>query len=51
MAELDKFRKKIRKEIEKTFVVDEDSDFPVHERYTKETNVLTMKKKVKKCCD
>lgn len=45
MNGIDSFRKKIKKEIEKTFTVDEDSDFPIHERYTKETDIITMKKK------
>ena len=36
MTEFDKFKKKIRKEFEKDVEIDEDSDHPVHERYTKE---------------
>ncbi len=45
MTDLNKFRKKIKKEIEQTFTIDENSDFPVHERYTKESDIMTMKKK------
>lgn len=45
MTDVDKFRKKIKKEIEQTFIIDENSDFPVHERYTKESDIMTMKKK------
>jgi hypothetical protein len=34
MDELDKLRKKLRKELD--IEVDEDSDHPVHEKFTKE---------------
>ncbi len=47
MSGIEQLRKKLRKEIEKTFVVDEESDYPIHERYTKEDHFLTMKKKKK----
>lgn len=42
-----KLRKKLRKEFEETFEIDR-SDFPVHERYTKEEDILTLKAKQKK---
>lgn len=42
-----KLRKKLRKEFEETFEVDR-SDFPVHERYTREEYIQTMKTKQKK---
>ena len=42
-----KLRKKLRKEFEETFDVDR-SDFPVHERYTKEEDIQTLKAKQKK---
>ena len=45
MTEIERLRKKIKKEIEQTFTVDENSDFPIHERYTKESDIMTMKKK------
>ena len=37
-----KFRKKIRKEYDNIFEVDEQSDFPIHERYTKEEDIQQM---------
>ncbi|MFA6888995.1 MAG: hypothetical protein WC254_05880 [Candidatus Woesearchaeota archaeon] len=45
MTDIDKIRKKIQKEVEQTFTVDEHSDFPIHERYTKESDIITLKKK------
>lgn len=47
MVGIDEWRKKIKKEIEKTFEIDEGSDLPIHERYTKEEDILTMKEKQK----
>ena len=44
MSEFDHWRKKIKREIEKTYDIDEESDFPVHEHYTKEQNFVTAKK-------
>ncbi len=38
-----KLRKKLRKEYEDIFEVDERSDFPVHERYTKEEDIQQMR--------
>ena len=35
MKELDKIRKKLEKEFEEHVEVDEDSDFPIHEKYAK----------------
>lgn len=47
MSEFDQWKKKIKKEIERTYEVNENSDFPVHERYTREENFLTSKGKDK----
>ncbi|MEK6963474.1 MAG: hypothetical protein AABX70_03545 [Nanoarchaeota archaeon] len=35
MSELDKIRKKLEKEFEEKIEVDEESDHPIHEKYTK----------------
>ncbi|HLD05744.1 MAG TPA: hypothetical protein VJG90_08545 [Candidatus Nanoarchaeia archaeon] len=35
MSELDKIRKKLEKEFEENVEVDEDSEHPIHEKYTK----------------
>lgn len=43
MEELKKLRKKIEKEAEETFEVNEDSDIPVHERYVKEKKIKKIK--------
>ncbi len=43
----EKLRKKLRKETEHTFEIDERSDLPIHERYTREEDILTMKEKKK----
>jgi len=45
MDEIDKIKKKIKKEIEEGFEVDEDSDIPVHERYVKEKKIKKIKDK------
>jgi len=37
--ELEKLRKKIKKEFDQIIEVDEDSDLPVHEKFTKEKKV------------
>lgn len=39
-----KIRKRLRKEYEDIFEVDEKSDFPVHERYTREEDIEQMRK-------
>ena len=39
MSELDKFRKKLKKEFNEHLEVDEDSDLPVHETFTKEKKI------------
>lgn len=43
-----KLRKKLKKDIEQGFEVDEGSDFPIHERHTKETDIQSIKAKSKK---
>jgi hypothetical protein len=43
--EIDKLRKKVKKQFENTFEVDENSDIPVHERYVKEEDFKKIKKK------
>ncbi|MBI5073447.1 hypothetical protein HZA99_06540 [Candidatus Woesearchaeota archaeon] len=45
MDVFDRLRKKLRKEAENTFEIDERSDFPIHERYVREEDILTMKEK------
>ena len=35
-----KKKKKLEDELDEIMEVDEDSDFPVHERYTKEKKIL-----------
>lgn len=44
MDELEKIRKRIRKESEELFEVDENSDIPIHERYVKEKNIKKIRK-------
>lgn len=39
MDEIKKLRKKLKKEAEEGFEVDENSDIPVHERFVKEKKV------------
>lgn len=43
----EKIRKRIKKQFEESFEVDEDSDIPVHEKYAKEEDIKTLKKKKK----
>lgn len=43
----DRLRKKLRRDAEHTFEIDEGSDLPIHEHYTKEEDILTMKEKQK----
>ena len=43
--EIDKLRKKLKKQFEDTFEVNEHSDFPIHEKYTKEEDIMAIKKK------
>ena len=45
MDEIEKIRKRIKKEAEESFEMDENSDIPVHERYVKEENIKRIKKK------
>ena len=37
--EINQLRKKIKKQAEELFEVDENSDIPVHERYVKEKKI------------
>lgn len=39
MNEFDKLRKKLKKEFDDHLEVDEDSDLPVHEKFTKEKKI------------
>lgn len=39
MDEIDKIRKKIKKESEDLFDIDEDSDIPVHEQFVREKKI------------
>ena len=43
---MDKIKKKLRKQFEKTFEVDE-SDIPVHDRLVKDEHIRTLKKRKK----
>lgn len=45
MDEIEKIKKKIKKELDETIEVDEDSDLPVHEKFTKEKKIKKFKKK------
>ena len=44
MEEIEKIRKKIKKEIEENIEID-DSDIPVHEKYVKEEHIKKIKKR------
>lgn len=44
MDELKKIKKKLKKEFDEIFEVDEDSDLPVHEKFTKEKKIKKVKK-------
>ncbi len=44
MNERKNLKKKLEKETEDTCDIDEESDLPVHERYTKEKNIKKYKK-------
>lgn len=46
--EIEKLRKKLKKQYEDLFEVNERSDFPVHDRFTKEEDILEMKKRKKR---
>mgnify|MGYP005679118115 FL=1 len=39
MDELNKLKKKIKKDFEEHIEIDEDSDHPVHEKFTKEKKI------------
>jgi hypothetical protein len=43
--EIEKLRKKLKKQFENTYEVDENSDIPVHERRVKEEDIKSMKKR------
>jgi len=43
--EIEKLRKKLKKQFENTFEIDENSDIPIHERFVKEEDIKTLKKK------
>jgi len=45
MDEIEKLKKKIRKEVEENLELDEESDIPVHERYVKEEQIKRIKRK------
>jgi len=39
MDELEKIKKKIKKDFEETVEIDENSDLPIHEKFTKEKKI------------
>ena len=43
-----KLQKKLRKQYEDIFEVDGKSDFPIHERYTKEEDIQQMRQEKNK---
>lgn len=43
MSELDKFRKKLKREFEEHIEIDEGSDLPIHEKFTKENHIKKIK--------
>ncbi len=43
-----RIRKRLRREYEDLFEVDEKSDFPIHERYTREEDIEQIRKEKKK---
>lgn len=45
MDELEKIKNKLKKKFEKNAEIDEGSDLPVHEKFTKEEDILKIKKK------
>ncbi len=45
MDRIDSLKKKLKKTFEKSATVDPDSDFPVHEKFTRQKDVLSAKKK------
>lgn len=46
MEEIDKIKRKIRKQAEKNIDID-DSDIPVHEKFVREEHIKQLKKKKK----
>ncbi len=44
----DQIKKKLKKEVEKNVEIDEGSDLPVHERFTKQEDFPTIKEKQKR---
>ena len=44
MPGLEELKRKLKKEHEETYEVEEDSDFPVHERWTKPKKIKKIKK-------
>lgn len=47
MEEIDKLRRKIKREAEKNIEINE-SDIPIHEKFVKEEHIKTIKKKNKR---
>jgi|TARA_B100001971_G_C18252828_1_gene579662 hypothetical protein len=43
MNEIKKLKKKLEKEAEEGFELDEDSDIPIHEKHVKEKKIKRMK--------
>lgn len=43
MDEIDKLRKKIRKDAEDLYEVDDNSDIPIHEKFVKEKKIRKIK--------
>jgi len=41
-------KSKLEKEIEDTYEIGPDSDLPIHEKFVKEKDILSIKKKKKK---
>lgn len=44
MEEIEKLKKKLKKEFNDIAEVNEDSDFPIHEKFTKEGKIKKIKK-------
>lgn len=43
--EIEKLRKKLKKQFENTFETNENSDIPIHEKRVKQEDIKTLKKK------
>ncbi len=48
MEWFDQLKKKLKKEFEKDVEIDEGSDLPIHERFTKQEDIQSIKEKQKK---